>query len=52
MYTAGVQRFNIAAFETRDSLVYVISDLSAEKNSHMMLAMAPALKKFIQQHES
>jgi hypothetical protein len=51
MYTTGVQRFNIAAFETRDSLVYVISDLSAEKNLHMMLAMAPALKKFLQQHE-
>jgi hypothetical protein len=42
-----VQRFNIAAFETRDSLVYVISDLSAEKNSRLMLAMAPALKKFL-----
>jgi hypothetical protein len=52
MYNADVQRFNITAFETRDSLVYVISDLTAEKNSHMMLAMAPALKKFLQQHES
>jgi hypothetical protein len=51
MYTAGVQRFHIAAFETRDSLVYVISDLSVEKNSNMMLAMAPALRKFLQQHE-
>jgi anti-sigma factor RsiW len=52
MYAAGVQRFNIAAFETRDSLVYVVSDLSVEKNSRMMLAMAPDLKKFLQQRES
>jgi hypothetical protein len=52
MYTAGVQRFHIAAFEIRDSLVYLISDLSEDKNSNMMLAMAPALKKFLQQHES
>ena len=51
MYTSSVQRFNIAAFETRDSLIYVISDLSAEKNSHMMLAMAPALKRFLQLRE-
>ena len=51
MYTAGVQRFNIAVFETRDCLVYVISDLSADKNSRMMVAMAPALRKFLQLRE-
>jgi hypothetical protein len=52
VYTAGVQRFRLAAFETRDHLVYVVSDLSAEKNAQLMLAMAPALKEFLLKQES
>ena len=52
LYTARVRRFHLDAFETHDHLVYVVSDLSAEKNSQLMTAMAPALKTFLQKQES
>jgi hypothetical protein len=47
MYQAGVQRFQISAFETKEYLVYFISDLSKEKNTEMMQAMAPQVKAFL-----
>jgi hypothetical protein len=37
----------MTAFETRDYLVYFISDFSKEKNSDMMLALAPQVKAFL-----
>lgn len=48
MYQAGVQRFAISAFETRDDLVYVISDLSPADNTQIMTAMAPAIKNLLE----
>ena len=51
MYEAGVQRFQISAFETREHLIYFISDLSKEKNTEMMLALAPQVKDYISKHE-
>lgn len=47
IYRAGVQRFEIAALESRDHLVYVVSDLPKEKNLDMMQAMAPGIKGFL-----
>src|SRR5258708_1422191 len=41
----GGQRVQIAAFEGRDFLVYVVSDLGEERNSQMMLALAPAVRE-------
>jgi hypothetical protein len=52
MYQAGVQRFRMTAFETRDYLVYFISDLSGEKNTETMLAVAPEVKAFLAGLES
>ena len=52
LYRAGVQRFQMAAFETRDRLVYVISDLPQEKNTELMRAMAPALSSYLSKLES
>jgi hypothetical protein len=51
MYQAGVQRFQISAFETKEYLVYFISDLSKEKNTEMMLALAPQVKAFLNKQE-
>jgi hypothetical protein len=51
MYQTGVQRFQVTAFETRDHLVYFISDLSKQKNAEMMLALAPGLKSFLSKLE-
>lgn len=48
IYRTGVQRFQIAAFESPEYLVYVISDLPQQKNTDLMLALAPQIKQFLQ----
>jgi hypothetical protein len=45
--SAGVQRFEMASFETRDHLVYFISDLPAQENRAHLLAMAPAVQELL-----
>jgi len=52
IYRSDVQRFQIAAFESRDHMVYVISDLPAQQNMELMRAMAPALKTYLGNLES
>lgn len=52
IYRSGVQRFQIAAFESRDHLVYVISDLPQQKNMEMSVAIAPGVKEFLSRLES
>jgi hypothetical protein len=51
VYKAGVQRFQIAAFESRDHLVYLVSDLTQQQNINMMVAMAPGVKEFLAEKE-
>lgn len=51
-YNSGVQRFQIAAFESRDYVVYFISDLPQQKNTEMMLAVAPQVKDFLSRLET
>lgn len=51
LYRAGVQRFEIASFESRDHLVYLVSDFSQQKNVEMLAALAPQLKEFLQKRE-
>jgi hypothetical protein len=51
MYQAGVQRFQISAFETRDHLAYFVSDLPRDKNAELMVAIAPQVKTFLNAHE-
>jgi hypothetical protein len=50
-YQAGVQRFTISSFETRDHLVYFVSDLAQEKNTELLVAMAPRVKQFLASKE-
>ncbi|MGJ5814598.1 anti-sigma factor family protein [Paludibaculum fermentans] len=47
MYQAGVQRFEVTAFETGSHLVYLVSDLAQSKNNDLMLAMAPEVKAYL-----
>ena len=47
MYQTGVQRFHMTAFETRDYLVYFISDLGKQQNIDLMLALSPRVKDFL-----
>jgi hypothetical protein len=51
-YRAGVQRFQIASFESRDHLIYFVSDLPQKENMRMMLAVAPQIAEFLKQKES
>jgi hypothetical protein len=51
MYQAGAQRFRITAFETRDHLVYFVSDLPKDRNSDVMIALAPRVKAFLAANE-
>ena len=46
-YEAGSQRFEISAFVTSDYLVYFISDLDKQRNTQLMLALAPQAQGFI-----
>jgi hypothetical protein len=42
----------MTAFETRDHLVYFISDLPKGKNTQLMLAMGPQVKALLARLES
>ena len=50
-YRAGVQRFQMTAFETRDYLAYVVSDLSQQQNLDIMLALAPGVQEVLHKLE-
>src|SRR5271165_2183613 len=52
MYQAGVQRFQMTAFETRDYLVYFISDLGKQQNTDLMLALSLRVKDFLTKLET
>jgi hypothetical protein len=51
MYQSSVQRFQISAFETRDYLIYFISDLPKQQNTELMLALGPKVKNFLVSEE-
>jgi hypothetical protein len=51
VYRAGVQRFQIASFESREHLVYFVSDLAQQQNMKIMLALAPEVKRFLASKE-
>jgi hypothetical protein len=48
MYQANVQRFAISGFETRDYLVYMVSDLAPEENLQILTAMAPSVHAMLE----
>jgi hypothetical protein len=51
MYQSSVQRFQMTAFETRDYLVYFISDLPKQRNTDLMLALGPQVRDFLKKLE-
>jgi hypothetical protein len=52
IYQSGVQRFQIAGFESRDHLAYVVSDLNQQGNLQLMARLAPTVKNFLENLES
>lgn len=47
VYTAGVQEYQVAAFENPDYLIFTISDLPQHKNLGVLLALAPSLQNLL-----
>ena len=47
LYAAGVQRFEIAAFETREFVAYVVSDLDRPRNLSVTAGLAPAVTAYL-----
>jgi hypothetical protein len=52
IYESGVQSYQIAGFETRDHLAYVVSDMPGNGNTELMLALAPKLQEYLARMES
>jgi hypothetical protein len=50
-YESSVQRYQIAAFETPGHLVYVVSDLTAEKNLQVLAELAPSVRAVLHKRE-
>jgi hypothetical protein len=51
LYTSSIQRFTISGFETRDHLVYMVSDLDPGQNLSAFEAMVPDVARTIRTHE-
>lgn len=47
VYRASSKNFEVAGFESRDHLVYMISDLPGQANMDQLLAMAPAVRSYL-----
>ncbi len=47
IYSSSTQRFQMAAFESREYAVYIISDMPKEQNMELMRAMAPQLETYL-----
>jgi hypothetical protein len=43
-YRAGAKKFEIASFESRDHLIYLVSDLPGQRNMDQLLALAPDVR--------
>jgi anti-sigma factor (TIGR02949 family) len=47
IYQAGVDRFEVVGFESRDYLAYVVSDLDAQQNLRLAANLAPAVREYL-----
>jgi hypothetical protein len=47
MYTASARDFQVASFESREFLVYTVSDLTRPKNLDVLVSLAPTLQTFL-----
>jgi len=50
IHQAGVDRFQVVAFESHDYLAYVISDLDAQQNLQWAANLAPTLRGYLAAH--
>jgi anti-sigma factor RsiW len=47
---AGIDRFQVVGFESRDYLAYVISDLDPQRSLQLAANLAPALREYLAAH--
>jgi len=47
IYQNSAQRFEVSGFETRDYVVYIVSNLGRQDNLNMMKALAPSVASFL-----
>ncbi|HXM39773.1 MAG TPA: hypothetical protein VN924_00890, partial [Bryobacteraceae bacterium] len=47
IHQAGVDRFQVVGFESRDYLAYVISDLDAQQNLQLAATLAPTVREYL-----
>jgi len=52
IYQAAAERFQVAGFESRDHLTFIVSDLSSENNLEMTAGLAPAVRDFLSRLEA
>ena len=52
IYPSGVDEFQVAGFETRDYLAFVVSDLPQRKNTQLAATLAPNVHEFLSELES
>jgi len=48
VYQTGVDRFNLASFETREHLAYFVSDMDQEANLKLAVLLAPEVRGFLE----
>jgi hypothetical protein len=48
---SGIDRYQVVGFDTREYLVYVVSDLPAQQNLQMAANLAPSLREYLAAHE-
>ncbi|MGB7624340.1 MAG: hypothetical protein WBN92_18495 [Terriglobia bacterium] len=47
LYKSRIQNMEVAGFETRDYLAFVVSDLREKENSQIASSLAPAVRDFL-----
>jgi hypothetical protein len=52
LYGAHADRYEIASFESRDQLIYIVSDLPRRPNLAVAEALAPAVRNWLAQREA
>jgi len=50
IYQTGVDRFQVVAFQDRDYLAYVISDMDAQDSLQWAASLAPAVREYLSDH--
>ena len=51
IHQTGVDRFQVVGFESGNYLVYIISDLDAQRNLQLAASLAPMVRQYLTAHQ-